>query len=165
MAWYRCSGKALNDYRNVTLDASAVSQDSSYTYLTCPVNGEVNTGTKLRTANSNMPGGSVKQSNTFNSARKTSHSIPMLLDAGCLAVSFTTFKPGDGVTGIIATSINISGAARLADITQYPSQHSNGGTNAIEDHLVIFQIPSAGSYTLSINLRAAATLIGGYALV
>lgn len=60
MAWFKCMGGSYTDYSNKTVTASAVTSDSDYTYLTIPSEGIYNTGSKVRTLNSNLGGGSVR---------------------------------------------------------------------------------------------------------
>lgn len=54
MAWFKCMGGSYTDYSNKTVTASAVTSDSNYTYLTIPNEGIYNTGSKVRTLNSNL---------------------------------------------------------------------------------------------------------------
>ena len=69
MAWFKCMGGSYTDYSNKTVTASAVTSDSNYTYLTIPNEGIYNTGSKVRTLNSNLANLEYMASGTYYSTQ------------------------------------------------------------------------------------------------
>ena len=84
MAWFKCMGGSYTDYSNKTVTASAVTSDSNYTYLTIPNEGIYNTGSKVRTLNSNL-GFSLKAVN----ANRGGSSANVI---SCLAIDDQKYK-------------------------------------------------------------------------
>ena len=72
MAWFKCMGGSYTDYSNKTVTASAVTSDSNYTYLTIPNEGIYNTGSKVRTLNSNL-GGDLNNYEILNTPATSSY--------------------------------------------------------------------------------------------
>lgn len=112
---------------NTTADAKSVSQDDTYTYLTVPSNGYYNTGSKIRTLNSNL-GGEAKRvyvNDTYTTNGSNQH----------CSLSYKAVKSGKyivnvilGVRGITNLSLQMKKNTTVLSPTtgRFGSAYSNG---------------------------------------